>query len=162
MFWEEAPDMQHQLVKKAMPRNRLVTNLQNFHFCDNTTLDSTNKCGKVRPLLYMVCNNLRKHAKLTCNTNWSRMLCPETDSFTNLQNFHFCDNTTLDRTNKCGKVRLLLDMVCNNLRKHAKLTKCLNIDESMIPYYGKFGQTLKQRMPLKPIRSGYKVWCLNL
>ena len=32
----------------------------------------------------------------------------------------------------------------------------------MIPYYGKFGQTLKQRMPLKPIRYGYKVWCLNL
>ena len=32
----------------------------------------------------------------------------------------------------------------------------------MILYYGKFGQTLKLRMPLKPIRSGYKVWCLNL
>ena len=32
----------------------------------------------------------------------------------------------------------------------------------MILYDGKFGQTLKLRMPLKPIRSGCKVWCLNL
>ena len=32
----------------------------------------------------------------------------------------------------------------------------------MIPNFDKFGQRLKQRMPLKPIRSGYKVWCLNL
>ena len=85
MFWEEAPDVQHQIVKNAMPRN---------HFCDNTTIDPTNKCGKVRPIL---------------------------------------------------------DMVYDNLQKHAKLKKSLNIDESMIPYYGKFGQTRKQRMPLKPI-----------
>ena len=105
MFWEEAPDVQHRVVKNAMPRNRFVAILQNLHFCDNTTIDTADKCGEV---------------------------CP------------------------------LLDMVRDNLRKHAKLTKCLNIDQSMIPYYGKFGQTLKQRMPLKPIQSGYKIWCLNL
>ena len=97
--------MQHQIVKDAMPGNRFVAILQNLQFCDNTTIDTTSKCGKV---------------------------CP------------------------------LLDVVCDNLRKHAKLIKCLNINESMIPYYGKFGQTLKQRMPLKPIQSGYKIWCLNL
>ena len=39
---------------------------------------------------------------------------------------------------------------------------CLNFDESMIPYYGKFGQTLKERMSLKLVRSGYKLWCFNL
>ena len=105
MFWEEAPDVQHRIVKNAMPRNRFVAILQNLHFCDNTTIDPADKCGKV---------------------------CP------------------------------LLGMVRDNLRKHAKLTKCLNIDQLMIPHYGKFGQTLKQRMPLKPIRYGYKVWCLNL
>ena len=79
-----------------------------------------------------------------------------------LQNLHFCDNTTLDPTDKCGKVHPLLDMIHDNLQKHAKLTKCLNIDESIILYYEKFDQILKQRMPLKPIRSGYKVWYLNL
>ena len=64
MFWEEAPDVQHRIVKNAMPRNRFVVILQNFHFCDNTTIDPTDKCEKVRPLLDMVRDNLRKHAKL--------------------------------------------------------------------------------------------------
>ena len=64
-FWEEAPDVQHRIVKNAMPRNRFVAILQNLHFCDNTTIDPTDKCGKVRPLLDMVHDNLRKHAKLT-------------------------------------------------------------------------------------------------
>ena len=36
------------------------------------------------------------------------------------------------------------------------------MDESVIPYCGKYRPKLKQRMPLKPIRSSYKVWCLNL
>ena len=105
MFREEAPDVQHQIVKNVMPRNQFVAVIQNLHFCDNTTIDPTNKYGKVHPLL---------------------------------------------------------NMVRDSLQKHAKLTKFLNIDESMIPYYGKFGQTPKQRMPLKPIQSGYKVWCLDL
>ena len=78
-----------------------------------------------------------------------------------LQNFHFCDTTTLD-PQLYNSWESLPSFVHENLRKYAKLTKCLNIDESMIPYYGEFGQTLKHRMPLKPIRSGYKVWCLNL
>ena len=38
MSWEEVPDVQHRLVKNAMPRNRLVAILQNLHFCNNTTL----------------------------------------------------------------------------------------------------------------------------
>ena len=53
-------------------------------------------------------------------------------------------------------------MVHDNLGKHAKLTKCPNIDKSMIQYYRKNGQTLKQKMSDKPIRSRYQVWCLNL
>ena len=57
MFREEAPDVQHQTVKNAMPRNQFVAVLQNLHFCDNTTVDSTNKYGKV--------DILQKHAKLT-------------------------------------------------------------------------------------------------
>ena len=105
MFWEEAPDVQHHLVKNAVPRNRFISILQNLHFCDSTTIVPSDKCGKVRPLL---------------------------------------------------------DMICNNFQKHAKLTKNVTIDDSMIIYYGKFGQSLKQRMPMKPNRSGYKVWCLNL
>ena len=79
-----------------------------------------------------------------------------------LQNLHFCENNNIDPVDKCGKVRPLLDMMRQRCHKYAILTEAVNVDESMIPYYGKFGQKLKQRMPLKPIRSGYKVWCLNL
>ena len=53
-------------------------------------------------------------------------------------------------------------MCKERFRKFAMKTKSINVDESMIPYFGKFGQRLKQRMPLKPIRSGYKVWCFNI
>ena len=53
-------------------------------------------------------------------------------------------------------------MIQEGSKKIAIMTKNVNVDESMIPYYGKFGQKLKQQMTLKPIRSGYKVWCLNL
>ena len=79
-----------------------------------------------------------------------------------LQNLHFCINSELEEDDKCAKVRPLLQRLRTNIQKNAVLTKEINVDESMIPYFGKFGNRLKQRMPLKPIRSGYKVWCLNL
>ena len=43
-------------------------------------------------------------------------------------------------------------------KHYAILTKDVDTDESMVTYYGKFAQNLKQQMPLKPIRCGYKVW----
>ena len=79
-----------------------------------------------------------------------------------LRYIHFCDNGNLKQDDKCSKVRPLLDMCRERFKKFAILTNSLNVDESMIPYFSKFGQRLKQRMPMKPIRSGYKVWCLNL
>ena len=68
----------------------------------------------------------------------------------------------LDPADKCSKVRPLMNMIQEKCKKFAIMTKNVNVDESMIPYYGKLGQKLKQWMPLKPIRCGYKVWCLNL
>ena len=64
MFWEEASDVQHRLVKNSILRNRFVAILQNFHLSDNITLDATKKYGKVSLLLDMVRDNLRIHAKL--------------------------------------------------------------------------------------------------
>lgn len=79
-----------------------------------------------------------------------------------LQNVHFCINSELDPEDKCAKVRPLLRILRTNIQRYAVMTKEVSVDESMIPYFGKYGNRLKQRMPLKPIRSGYKVWCLNL
>ena len=105
MYWEKAFNVQHKLVRDAMSRNRFQEILRFIHFCDNSTIDSSDKCSKIRPLITMM-------------------------------------------QERC--------------KKYGILTKILDIDESMIPYFGKFGQRLKQRMPMKPIRYGYKVWCLNL
>ena len=69
---------------------------------------------------------------------------------------------TWSQLDKCGKVRPLMEMIQERCKKFAIITKNIKVNESMIPYYGKFGQKLKQRIPLKPIRSGGKVWCLNL
>ena len=38
----------------------------------------------------------------------------------------------------------------------------VNIDESTREYFRKYGQAIKQRIQNKPIRSGYKIWYLNL
>ena len=79
-----------------------------------------------------------------------------------LRYIHFCDDTELDKEDKCGKVRKLLEMIRCRFMIFANLSKTFEIDESMVPYFWKYGQRLKQNMPKKPIRFGYKVWCLNL
>ena len=45
-----------------------------------------------------------------------------------------------------------------NFQKHFKLGTNVSIDESMIKFKGK--SSLKQYLPSKPIKRGYKVWCL--
>ena len=76
-----------------------------------------------------------------------------------LKKICFCDNGDLGRADKCSKVALLMNIKQEWLKFFfSKIMKIVNVDESMIPCCGKFGQMMKQRMPLKPIRSGYKVW----
>ena len=60
------------------------------------------------------------------------------------------------------KSATVVDQASRTMQKICKYLKKMNIDESMIPYIGKFGNALKQHMPKKPIRFWYKVWCLNL
>ena len=50
----------------------------------------------------------------------------------------------LDPADKCSKVRPLMNMIQEKCKKFAIMTKNVNVDESMIPYYGKLGQKLKQ------------------
>ena len=67
-----------------------------------------------------------------------------------LKNIHFCDNSDLDPSDKFGKVKLLMNMIQESCKKFAIMTKNVNVDGSMTPYYRQFGQKLKQQMPLKP------------
>ena len=77
-----------------------------------------------------------------------------------LRYVHFCDNNNLDGNDKCSKVRPISNMVVERFQKYAYLTHFINFDESMVEYYDESGNALKQRMPQKPVRRGYKVWCL--
>lgn len=78
-----------------------------------------------------------------------------------LENLHLNDNSKMPprgapNYDKLFKIRPLLDALNRACQKLAKNTTSQSIDESMIRFKGV--SSLKQFMPLKPIKRGYKVW----
>ena len=71
---------------------------------------------------------------------------------------HICDNERIDRTDKFYKVRQYFDMMNDNFMKFGVFKDKLAIDEMMVRYYGKHSG--KMFMKGKPIKFGYKCWCL--
>ena len=59
---------------------------------------------------------------------------------------------------KICKVKNFTEILQGNLKKIYSLGRYESIDESMIKFKGR--SSLKQYLPLKPIKRGYKVWCL--
>lgn len=59
---------------------------------------------------------------------------------------------------KLYKVQLLLVMAQNNFIHQYRPSREVSIDEAMVGFKGR--SSLKQYMPLKPTKRGYKVWCL--
>ncbi|KAG4066842.1 hypothetical protein HA402_012909 [Bradysia odoriphaga] len=79
------------------------------------------------------------------------------------QNLHLNNNNDiLPKSHICydklHKVRPLLDLLNENIGKVYDPSSFVTVDESMIKFKGRC--VLKQYMPLKPIKRGYKVWCL--
>lgn len=72
--------------------------------------------------------------------------------------FHVCNNDDLDSTTKFAKVSPLWKMLNERWLKFYAGDVNLSVDESMIPYYGR--HSTKQHIHGKPIRFGYKAWCL--
>ena len=60
---------------------------------------------------------------------------------------------------KLFKVRPLLDVLPVKFREEYRPSKFVSVDEGMVKYKGRFG--FKQYMPMKPIKSGIKVWFLS-
>lgn len=54
-------------------------------------------------------------------------------------------------------LRPLITILNNLFQTNGKNSSSQSIDESMILFKGR--STMKQYMPLKPIKRGYKVWC---
>ncbi|XP_037034384.1 piggyBac transposable element-derived protein 4-like [Bradysia coprophila] len=80
-----------------------------------------------------------------------------------VENLHLNDNEKqLPRTDpnydKLHKLRPLLDHLNDVIDRVYKPSSRYSIDESMIKFKGRC--FLKQYMPQKPIKWGYKVWCL--
>ena len=57
---------------------------------------------------------------------------------------------------KLVKVRPLLDAVVVSIKSEYLLSKCISIDEAIVPFKGRLG--MKQYMPQKPTKRGIKVW----
>lgn len=72
---------------------------------------------------------------------------------------HFADNNKPDPLDKIWKMRPLMDKVKKNCMRFYEPEEHLCYDESMVKYFGRHG--CKQFIRGKPIRFGYKIWCVN-
>ncbi|XP_064116478.1 piggyBac transposable element-derived protein 3-like [Macrobrachium nipponense] len=84
----------------------------------------------------------------------------EKDRFDKIMQFiHLADNTNLDDSDKYAKLRPLIRLLSTRFLSHFQPEQHLSHDEAMVEYFGRHG--CKQCIRNKPIRFGYKVWCLN-
>lgn len=87
------------------------------------------------------------------------MTCKRFKKF--LENLHLNDNSktpakTSQEYDKLYKVRPVLELLNCACQREAKQTTSQSIDEAMIRFKGV--SSLKQYMPAKPIKRGFKVW----
>lgn len=82
-----------------------------------------------------------------------------------VENIHLNDNSTqLPRSDpgydKLHKVRPIVDLLNSVIANESiyKPSSFASVDESMVPFNGR--SPIKQYMPLKPVKRGYKVWCI--
>lgn len=71
---------------------------------------------------------------------------------------HCADNTRLNPGDKFAKVSPLISLINERFLKLSEVQQNISVDESMVPYYGRHGA--KQFIRGKPIRFGYKMWCV--
>lgn len=77
-----------------------------------------------------------------------------------LRYLHFNDNSDINRSDKLFKLRPLIDHCNKKFVEYARpFTNSYSVDEAMEPYYGRC--SMKQFIRGKPIRFGYKFWCLT-
>ena len=80
------------------------------------------------------------------------------------QYLHFVDNDHLaprgdPSYDRLGKVRPLIEHLSERFEDVYKPTQNVAVDEAMIKFQGRY--SLKQYMPMKPVKRGIKVWVLG-
>ena len=79
------------------------------------------------------------------------------------ENIHCNDNTKAVSRGEAGcdrlhKLRPVIDDL-NSCLKEVYIPSCvMSVDQSMVPFKG--CSSMKQYMPMKPVKCGYKGWCL--
>ena len=74
---------------------------------------------------------------------------------------HLTDNDTIvphgqEGYDRLAKVRPVIESICKQFLADCLLHKENAVDEAMIPFKGR--SSLKQYLPLKPVKHGFKVW----
>ena len=88
---------------------------------------------------------------------------PRTKFFDIAKYLHFADNGSLAPSGTpeydgIGKINPILNQIGERFRSIYDLHKEVSIDEALIPFKGR--SAMKQYLPLKPIKRGFKVWML--
>ena len=84
------------------------------------------------------------------------------DRFMDIRRYiHFVDNTSLelpgsDGYDRLGKIRPVLEFLQEKFITLYNPHQECSIDEAMIPFKGQ--STMKQYLPKKPVKRGFKVW----
>ncbi|KAI4456626.1 transposase is4 [Holotrichia oblita] len=93
----------------------------------------------------------------SCNT--SVLNAMRRNTFEKIKRYIHCrDNTHLPDNDKFARVRPYFQKLNEKCRQYGYYPEQISIDESMIPYFCKHG--VKQFLKGKPIRYGYKMWCM--
>ncbi|CAH2101112.1 unnamed protein product [Euphydryas editha] len=74
---------------------------------------------------------------------------------------HLNDNSKSPKQNEPGydklfKLRLLIKLLNHRFIKECSVSKSQSVDESMVKFKGR--SSLKQYMPMKPVKRGYNIW----
>ena len=80
-----------------------------------------------------------------------------------LTTLHLADNSLAIPRGQPGfdklyKIRPLLNIIVTNTQAAYSLHREISVDEAMIGFKGR--SSMKQFMPMKPTKRGYKAWCL--
>ena len=76
---------------------------------------------------------------------------------------HFNDNSLApaQRTPEYDgpyKIKPVLDVICGKSKPLHSLGQNISVDEAMVKFKGR--SSLKQYQPMKPIKCGFKIWCI--
>ena len=93
-----------------------------------------------------------------CQNRMATALLTKNESEDCKQFLNLADNENLDKTDRFGKVRPLLDAINKQCVAHYRPEQHLSVDDPMVTYFGK--HNAKQYIHGKPIQFAYKLWVL--